>query len=331
MNEAHKNGARLSKIFEVVGISIRTYQRWVKSVEDKRKTTIRPIPKNRLTFQEEQEILKVINSIEYQDLPPTQIVPRLADKGIYLASESTMYRIMKKYNENAHRGKAKQAVKRPLSSHVANSPNEVWTWDITWIASNIKGKYYKLYLIVDIYSRMIVAWEDETSENASILIEKAVISQKLCGKPVVLHSDNGSPMKGATFQATMERLGLIKSYSRPRVSNDNPYSEALFRTLKYCPKYPKFGFIALEDTRDWVSRFVKWYNEKHMHSGINYVTPKSRHEGKDKLILEKRTQLYEACKNNNPIRWSKQTRNWNCIGPVALNPVKENEKTMETA
>lgn len=181
---------------------------------------------------------------------------------------------------------------------------------------------------------MIVAWEvweEETSENASILIEKAVISQKLRGKPVVLHSDNGSPMKGATFQATMEHLGLIKSYSRPRVSNDNPYSESLFKTLKYCPKYPKSGFETLEDAREWVYLFVKWYNEKHMHSGINYVTPKSRHEGKDKEILEKRTQLYEACKNKNPVRWSKQTRNWNCIGPVALNPVKETEKTAEIA
>jgi transposase InsO family protein len=191
----------------LVGISIRTYQRWLKSEEDKRTTTIRPTPKNKLTFQEIQELLKVINSLEYQNLPPTQIVPRLADKGIYLASESTMYRIMKQYNQNAHRGKSKQAVKRPISSHVANGPNEVWTWDITWLMSHIKGKYYKLYLIVDIYSRMIVAWEvweEETSENASILIEKAVISQKLRGKPMVLHSDNGSPMKGATFQATME-------------------------------------------------------------------------------------------------------------------------------
>lgn len=318
----------------MVGISIRTYQRWLKSEEDKRTTTIRPTPKNKLTFQEIQELLKVINSLEYQNLPPTQIVPRLADKGIYLASESTMYRIMKQYNQNAHRGKSKQAVKRPISSHVANGPNEVWTWDITWLMSHIKGKYYKLYLIVDIYSRMIVAWEvweEETSENASILIEKAVISQKLRGKPMVLHSDNGSPMKGATFQATMERLGLIKSYSRPRVSNDNPYSESLFKTLKYCPQYPKSGFEALEDAREWVYRFVKWYNEKHMHSGINYVTPKSRHEGKDKAILEKRKQLYEACKNKNPARWSKTTRDWKFIETVALNPIKEIEISVETA
>lgn len=139
MNKAHRNGARFRKIFEVVGISIRTYQRWLKSEEDRRKTTIRPTPKNKLTFLEELEILKVINSIEYQDLPPTQIVPRLADKGIYLASESTMYRIMKKYKKNAHRGKAKQAVKRPITSHIANRPNEVWTWDITWLTSTIKN------------------------------------------------------------------------------------------------------------------------------------------------------------------------------------------------
>lgn len=281
-----------------------------------------------------QEILKIINSTNYQNLPPTQIVPRLADQGIYLASESTMYRIMKRYHQNTHRGKTKQAVKRPISSHIANGPNEVWTWDITWLTSYIKGKYYKLYLIVDIYSRMIIAWEvweEETSENASILIERAVVSQRLHGRPVVLHSDNGSPMKGATFQATMERLGLIKSYSRPRVSNDNPYSEALFKTLKYCPRYPKSGFESLECAREWVYKFVKWYNEKHMHSGINYVSPKSRHDGKDKLILQKRTQLYEACKNITPARWSKEIRNWKCIESVTLNPMKGSEKSEEIA
>jgi transposase InsO family protein len=163
------------------------------------------------------------------------------------------------------------------------------------------------------------------------LIEKAVISQKLRGKPVVLHSDNGGPMKGATFQATMERLGLIKSYSRPRVSNDNPYSESLFKTLKYCPQYPKSGFETLEDAREWVYLFVKWYYEKHMHSGINYVTPRSRHEGKDKLILEKRKRLYEAYKNKNPSRWSKTTRNWNHVKSVSLNPINEKENSEDIA
>ena len=165
-----------------------------------------------------------------------------------------------------------------------------WTWDITWLNAAIKGKYYKLYLIIDMFSRMIVAyevWEDEKAEHAEYLIRKATLSQGIAGKPLVLHSYNGSPMKAATFQATLEKLGVQSSFSRPRVSNDNPYSEALFKTMKYRPKYPFKGFKSLEEARKWVDKFVNWYNKEHLHSGIKFLTPYQRHNGLDKKVDRK--------------------------------------------
>ena len=176
-------------------------------------------------------------------------------------------------------------------THIATAPNQVWTWDITWLNAHIKGQYYKLYLIIDMFSRLIVAyevWETEKVEYAQHLIRKATLSQRITGKPLVLYSDNGSPMKAATFLATLEKLGIQSSFSRPRVSNDNPYSESLFKTMKYRPKYPYKGFSSIDEARKWVQRFVKWYNHMHLHSGINFITPNQRHHGLEKGIMEKR-------------------------------------------
>jgi len=290
----------------------------------------RPIPKNKLTFEEEQEIIKVINTPKYCNLPPTKIVPLLADEGIYIASESSFYRVMKKYNQLEHRGETKESVKRTVTTHNAIEPNQVWTWDITWLKSDVKGLYYKLYLMLDIWDRTIVGhevWEYENSENASILIEKSVIANKVLRKPLVLHSDNGSPMKGATFLATLERLGITKSFSRPRVSNDNPYSESLFKTLKYCPEFPKKGFSSLEQAREWVLKFVKWYNYEHLHSGINFITPINRRLGKDIEILKNREKVYEEARKSRPDRWTKNTRKWEYIDKVYLNPEKDPKNT----
>lgn len=333
VEEARAKGARLNKIFEIIGISLRTYQRWQHIEEDKR-SCIKKEAKNKLTIEEELKIIETINMKKYRNLAPAQIVPKLADEGKYIGSESTFYRVMKKYEQQKHRRRSKEPKKRVMETHEADGPNQVWTWDITWLKSNIKGKYYKLYLIVDIYSRMIIdyeIWEEESSEKAILLIEKAVMKQKMVGKPLVLHSDNGGPMKGATFQATLERLGLTKSYSRPRVSNDNAYSESLFKTLKYVPEYPRQGFETLDDARGWVYEFKKWYNTKHMHSGIEYITPKSRHEGKGKKILDKRKEVYKAAKARNPERWSRGIRNWKYTEKVVLNPLTEKIENKETA
>ena len=331
IDQAVQAGARLSPCCNEVGISTRTYERWSltpKSTEDKRPLVHRHPPKNKISDEERAEILQVVNSYEYADLVPAQIVPKLADQGIYIASESTIHRILKEEKQNTYRSKTKAPVKRVPPTHIATAQNQVWTWDITWLDGSVKGQYFKLYLILDMFSRMIVGyevWETENAEYAQILVKRALLSQKILGKPLILHSDNGSPMKAATFLATLEKLGVQSSFSRPRVSNDNPYSESLFKTMKYVPSFPNCGFANILDAREWVTRFVYWYNHVHMHSGIKYLTPYQRHYSLDKNIIENRKKVYAKAKENHPERWSRKIRNWNLPKYVSLNPIKEEE------
>jgi putative transposase len=303
--------------------------------EDQRSLAARPAPANKLSEQEREAILAICNQEEYSDLPPSQIVPRLADKGTYLASESSFYRILKAADQLHHRGRAKEKQKRPPpTTHVAKETHEVWTWDISYLPSWVRGQFFYLYLIVDIFSRKVVGWEvhdRESGEEAAVLIQRTVMAERCFRKPLVLHSDNGSPMKSQTMQAKLYDLGIIPSHSRPRVSNDNPYSESLFRTLKYCPKWPREGFETIGTARKWVRQFVGWYNEEHCHSQIRFVTPAQRHRGEDKEILAKRHRVYAQAKERNPARWSGQTRNWEPIASVTLNPEQSEEEIKDAA
>tara|TARA_B110000879_G_C11099177_1_gene482406 strand:- start:373 stop:1269 length:897 start_codon:yes stop_codon:yes gene_type:complete len=284
------------------------------------------VPQNKLSEAEEQQIIAVSNEEDYVSLPPSQIIPKLADKGIYLASESSFYRVMKKHNQLAHRGKQRKSCKKAApTTYVARKPNEVWTWDITYLAGSVKGKYFYLYLVTDIFSRYGVAWEvceSESGKEAAELMTRAKLNQNCLHQPLVLHSDNGAPMKSLTLKAKLEELNVIASYSRPRVSNDNPYSEAMFKTLKYCPQWPSKGFSDIEAARGWVNEFMDWYNNKHCHSGIKFVTPAQRHEGKDHTILDNRTNVYEVAFMRHPERWSGERRNWSRPTEVTLNPEK---------
>ncbi|WP_442929373.1 IS3 family transposase [Natranaerovirga pectinivora] len=331
INEARHNGARLKTACKELDITDRTYQRWTNEgsiISDQRPLVKRPTPKNKLSQEERCEVLKTVNSPEFADLVPAQIVPKLAEQGKYLASESTIHRILREEKMNTHRSRTKTPVKREVPTHIATKSNQVWTWDITWLNAAIKGQYYKLYLILDMFSRLIVGyevWESEKAEYAEHLIKRTTLSQGISGKPLILHSDNGSPMKAATFLSTLEKLGVQGSFSRPRVSNDNPYSESLFKTMKYRPKYPFKGFSSLEEARKWVQKFVHWYNTKHLHSGIKFLTPYQRHYGLDKEIMKKRIKTYEEAKSRNPQRWSKNIRDWSLPKYVALNPIKETE------
>jgi len=218
---------------------------------------------------------------------------------------------------------------KPPATHIATGANLVWSWDISYLPANVRGMFFYLYLIEDIFSRKIVGWEvhnSETGESAAELMQRTVIAEQCFRKPLVLHSDNGSPMKSYTLQSKLVDLGITPSHSRPRVSNDNAFSESLFRTLKYCPQWPSQGFASLEIARDWVKSFVHWYNNEHRHSRIKFVTPAQRHRGEDKAILEKRDNIYRLAKSKCPERWSGNTRDWNPIGSVALNPEKEEQK-----
>jgi putative transposase len=185
---------------------------------------------------------------------------------------------------------------------------------------------------MDVFSRFIVGWtieEVESADHAAELITRASSHQGIARDQLTLHADNGGPMKGATMLSTMQWLGVTSSFSRPSVSDDNPFSEALFKTLKYRPSYPEGAFAGLSEAREWVTRFVQWYNTEHLHSGIRFVTPASRHAGMDADILIKRSVVYEMAKLANPFRWSRQTRNWSHINEVHLNPRKDKKSDSE--
>lgn len=328
LDQAVAAGARLARACEVLGISLRTVQRWRHHPEDRRRHALRE-PANKLSAAEREAVLVVANRPGYASLTPHQIVPKLADEGIYLASESTFYRVLKAAGQGQRRGRSKKPVRRPITTHRATGPNQVWCWDITWLPTTVKGRYFYWYMIKDIYSRKLVAnevFETECADHARALLSKACLREQTAGRPLVLHSDNGATMRGMTMLAAMQELGVTASFSRPRVSNDNAYAEALFRTAKYCPLWPERPFDTLEQARHWVHRFVGWYNEKHRHSALRYVTPMQRHMGHARALLDQRRQLYEAARLRNPQRWTRHTRNWTLQDEVFLNP----ERTQST-
>jgi transposase InsO family protein len=320
-------GLQRAKACAELEISDRTLRRWTKDGQlhaDQRSLVPRPEPANKLSAAERAAVLSLCNSKEFSSLPPSQIVPKLADQGRYLASESSFYRILRADGQQHHRGRAKPPVRRkPPTSYLASAPCEVWTWDITWMPGPVAGMFFYLYLIVDIFSRKIVGWEvheRESADLAAVLIRQVVLAEGCFMQPLVLHADNGSPMKGATMKTTMEKLGITASYSRPRVSNDNPFSEALFRTCKYRPDWPSKGFATKTDAQAWVKSFASWYNGEHLHSAIRFVTPDARHAGHDRETLANRAILYANARAEKPERWSGTTRNWHPAGPVWLNP-----------
>lgn len=338
--EAMAAGARSAPACAVLGLTPRTLRRWRArrgvdgGLVDRRTDTPR-VPSNRLSPEEQAAILAVCNAPEYRSLPPTQIVPRLADQGVYIASEASFYRVLRAHDQVQRRGRAAAPRQVPKPKGVcASAPNVAWCWDITYLASSIRGQFYRLYLIEDLFSRKIVGWEvhaEENADHASHLIERTCLAESVHRPGLVLHADNGSPMKGATMLSTLQRLGIVPSFSRPSVSDDNPYAESLFRTLKYTPAYPNHPFASLGDARAWVARFVDWYNEEHRHSGIRFVTPGQRHRGEDTAILANRHRVYATAQRANPTRWSRHTRNWTPIEQVWLNPPKEHAQPSDPA
>jgi len=333
IDEACAGGARLVQACAVLGISPRTLQRWREDggvkADARQQAAQRRTPANKLSEYERQRMLAVANSEEFAPMPPSQIVPTLADRGLYIASESSFYRVLREADQLAHRGKAKAAKHRRPTPLKATAPNQLWSWDITYLATTIKGVFFYLYLIMDVYSRKIVGWEvfeTESADQAAEVFQKAYLREGIAGQILVLHSDNGAPMKGATMLATLQRLGVMPSLSRPSVSNDNPYSEALFKTLKYHPGFPDKPFDTVCEAREWVAGFEHWYDEIHRHSGLKFVTPGQRHRGEDSAVLEQRAALYETAKAQRPERWSGSIRDWQPGNIVYLNPCKSTKK-----
>jgi putative transposase len=318
IDEATAAGARLAPACAMLGLSARTVQRWQCGAPEAvdGRTLRRHEPAHKLSADERAELLAVANSAEFAHLPPSQIVPRLADQQRYIASESTFYRVLREANQLAHRRS-----ERPARTHskpralCADAPNQLYSWDITYLPTTIRGQYFYLYLFLDVFSRKIVGWQvyaEESSVLASEVLRDLCAREAIRHDQVILHSDNGGPMKGATMLATLQALGVMPSLSRPGVSNDNPYSESLFKTL----------FAA----RTWVGELVRWYNHEHRHSAIRFVTPAQRHARLDQGILDRRAALYETARQRNPLRWKGPTRNWQRVDTVHLNPDRINEQ-----
>ena len=330
--QACKSGARKSKAAQLLGLTIRTLQRWIHNgLLDRRKGS-RAAPGNKLSDYEKAKITKVLESPEFADSNPNQIVPKLADQGIYMGSESTMYRILRELKMNTHRQSSLPAKRHSPDPLIANAPNQLWSWDITYLPSTVRGRFFYLYMVMDLYSRKAVAcqvYEYESGDLAAELITDTCLREKIPKKQVTLHSDNGSPMKCATMLAKLQDLGVVPSFSRPSISNDNPYSESLFRTLKYRPEYPNKPFKTLFEAREWANRFIHWYNKEHLHSSIHFVTPEDRHNGRDIKILANRQHVYQEAKSRNPERWSGKTKNWNPATEVVLKKFKKVKKSSE--
>lgn len=326
VREAKVAGARQAPACAVLGVSARTLQRWQEGATvrgDQR--PLRPYaPPHKLTEAERAALLAVANSTEFGHLPPSQSVPRLADQGRYLASEATFYRVLKAEHQLAHRRCERPAQTRHKPKAIcATAPNQVYSWDITYLPTAIRGQFFYLYLFLDIFSRKIVGWQvydTECSALAGALLTDICQREAIKPHQLVLHADHGGPMKGATMLATLQALGVMPSFSRPAVSNDNPYSESLFKTLKYRPDYPAKPFAEIAEARRWVEHLVCWYNHEHRHSAIRFVTPAQRHAGLDETLLEQRRAVYEDARRRNPPRWSGATRNWQPIAAVHLNP-----------
>ena len=331
--QARVEGARLAPACALAGIDARTLQRW-KAGEgltrgDRRPDANHPVPSHALSEAERAQIVAVANEPRFADTPPARIVPALADEGIYIASESSFHRVLRAHGQMNPRGRAQPPrTSRPPTTHIATRPGDVWCWDVTFLPAQIQGRWFYFYLILDLYSRKIVGFEvhdTDSAEHAAHLARRTALAEGVHAKPVrpVLHGDNGATLKATTVLAMLHWLGIEPSYSRPRVSDDNSFAEALFRTAKYRPEFPLKGFADLDAARQWAARFVHWYNQEHRHSGIRYVTPAQRHAGQDGPVLIARHAVYQDARQRNTQRWSGSTRNWTPAGAVTLNPERD--------
>lgn len=322
IEEAHSNGARYRKACEVAEISLRSLQRWKKEgLKDKRKFSHKRVVR-KISPETRQDIFELCNSPRFRDLSPHQIVPLMLNEDRYLASESTFYRILKAHGMLHHRSntRVKKKQSRPPERR-ADRSNQVWCWDITWLPQVILGFFFYAYVIIDIFDKSIVGWsihDKESESHSRELFERVSLGQNIRFEN--LHSDNGGPMKGISLMALLSELKVEVSFSRPRVSNDNPFIESLFRTLKYHSTYP-IRFKDIESARLWMADFVSWYNTQHLHSSIGYVTPHQMRTGESYDIFWKRNNVMAKAKVENPERWgSREIKIWKSPEIVYLNP-----------
>lgn len=299
-------GCRVSTVCNALSFSRASYYRHLKPKSTVRQLP-RPAPANRLSEMEVAAIKEVLHDSRFIDLPPREIVPTLADEGRYLGSIRTFYRILQGMGESRERRFLARHPKRQVPILEAHGPNQVWTWDITRIKGPYRGKFYYLYVMIDIFTRYVVGWmvaERENARRAQNFIRETVRRHVEPGHKLTIHNDRGSPMKAGGTRDLINLLGLEHSFSRPRTSDDNPYSESQFKTLKYHSRFPAF-FDSLQDCETYLSSWFLWYNHEHRHTGLNLHTPASVHFGKVAAIVEQRQKIMEEAYAINPHRFPK--------------------------
>ncbi len=267
---------------------------------------IRRRPPLALAESERKEILEILHSERFVDQAPQVVYATLLDEGRYICSARTMYRILAQENEVRERRNQRRHPHYTKPELIATGPNQVWSWDITKLKGPVKWTYFYLYVILDIFSRLVVGWmvaHRESAELAKRLIRESCEKQGIEPGQLILHADRGSSMKSKPVAFLLADLGVTKTHSRPHVSNDNPYSEAQFKTLKYRPEFPQ-RFGCLQDSRNHCRTFFNWYNTQHLHSGIAMLTPQAVHYGQADTILKHRTVTLEMARMKNPIRFS---------------------------
>lgn len=335
LQEGISRGVSAKAIADLFGLATRTLRRWGLMIRaqgfsrDQRKGASRHVM-HRFSEEERQQVLSTVNDPRFADLTPNQIVAILAEGGIYVGSESTIYRIMRQEGLLNHRGRSRPP-REPREPPVleATGIHQVLAWDITLVPSPVKGQFFYLYMVMDVWSRRILGVEvhdRECGELARDFFDRVCRDEGISSRSAtILHADNGAPMRSYTLAAKLAELGISMSFSRPRVSNDNAYAESWFRTMKYHQSYPLRRFRDLLSARAWVDGFLDWYNAEHRHGGIKYVTPNQRHTGEADAICSIRQETYEQARQRHPRRWARPPRDWSQPQIVQVNHPRPQE------
>jgi transposase InsO family protein len=320
LQEGLSRGASAKAIAGLFGLATRTLRRWGVVIRsegfsgDRRKGSQRHVA-HRFSREERQTVLSTVKDPRFADLTPSQMVAILAEEGLYVGSESTIYRILCQEGLLNHRGRTRPP-REPREPPMleATGIHQVLAWDITLLPGPVKGQFFYLYMVMDVWSRRILGVEVHDRECGKLVkdcFERVSRDEGISsGSTAILHADNGAPMRSYTLAAKMAELGISLSFSRPQVSNDNAYVESWFCTMKYHQSYPVRRFRDLLSVRAWVDGFVDWYNPEQHHSGIKYVTPNQRHYGEADAICSVRQRTYEQARQEDPRRWVRQPRDW---------------------
>lgn len=285
-------------------------------------------PHNAISDAERERILEILHSVRFVDATPYEVFYTLLDEGHYIASIRTLYRILLEVGESKdrrHQRNHKNAIKPEL---IATAPNQVWSWDITKLLTFNRFMYFHLYVIIDIFSRYAVGWmiaDRECQHLAKKLIQETTLKHGIQPGQLTIHSDNGPSMTSQTVSQLLDKIGVLKTHNRPYTSNDNPFSESQFKTMKYCPEFPE-RFESLKHAEEFGIKFFNWYNNEHYHSGILFLKPSSVHFGKADEVLKNRHEVLLQAYEENAARFNKKMPTLKKLKPVYINPPKVGEE-----